>query len=83
MKKLFFFLLLICAALFSTCKKISNSKIDACFYVKEYKTETPIANAQVIITRGKPGNGIGTEVVETLYTDNDGMASYKTKVDKD
>lgn len=66
-----------------SCKKISNNKIDACIYVKQYKTETPIPNAEVQILRGKPGLGYGTEVVETVYTDADGMAIYKTKVDKD
>ena len=66
-----------------SCKKISNNKIDACIYVKQFKTETPIPNAEVQILRGKPGLGYGTEVVETVYTDADGMATYKTKVDKD
>jgi hypothetical protein len=65
-----------------SCKKISNNKIDACIYVKQYKTETPIPNAEVQILRGKPGLGYGTEVVETVYTNEDGMATYKTKVDK-
>ncbi|MBK9477971.1 MAG: hypothetical protein IPP56_07600 [Bacteroidetes bacterium] len=75
-------LLVLCLFLISSCKKISNSKIDACIYVKQYKTETPIANAEVQILRGKPGTGYGTELVETVYTNDDGKATYKTKVDK-
>jgi len=74
--------LVLCLFLISSCKKISNSKIDACIYVKQYKTETPIANAEVQILRGKPGTGYGTELVETVYTNDDGKATYKTKVDK-
>lgn len=79
--KTVFFLLLIILEV--SCKKISNNKIDANIYVKQYKTETPIANAEVQILRGKPGAGYGTELVETTYTDADGKATYKTKVDKD
>ncbi|MBL0049272.1 MAG: hypothetical protein IPP32_14395 [Bacteroidetes bacterium] len=67
----------------ASCKKISNSKIDAKIYVKQYKTEEPIVNSEVQIFRGKPGTGFGTELVETIYTNTEGIASYKTSVDKD
>lgn len=66
-----------------SCKKISNNKIDACIYVKQYKTETPIPNAEVQILRGKPGLGYGSEVIETVYTNANGKATYKAKGDKD
>lgn len=71
-----------CLIFLISCKKISNNKIDATIYVKEFKSETPIVNAEVQILRGKPNLGYGTELVETIYTDNDGKAIYKTKVDK-
>ncbi len=65
----------------SGCKKIDNNEADATIYVKEYKTETPIANAMVLITRGRPGSGVGSSVVDTLFTDSNGKAGYGKTLD--
>lgn len=75
-------LLILLAVSFSTCKKVKNNEIDATIYVKQYGTNTPIANAEVLITRGKPGSGIGSTVVESIFTDANGKAIYDKTVDK-
>jgi len=67
---------------FSSCKKVSNDQIQAGIYVKQYKTNTPIANALVLITRGAPGSGVGTAIVDTLYTDEFGRVKYDKEVDE-
>lgn len=72
-----FFLLL--SIFLISCKKISQHKIDATIYVKEYKTEKPLVNAKVVITKGRSGSGIGTSEVTTLYTDAFGKVEYNTK----
>ncbi|MGI8893607.1 MAG: hypothetical protein ACR2GN_09140, partial [Bacteroidia bacterium] len=66
----------------SSCKKVKNDQIQAGIYVKQYKTNTPLANAMILITRGVPGSGVGTQVVDTLYTDANGRAAYNKKVDE-
>jgi hypothetical protein len=76
----FIFLSLI-ISLFS-CQKVKNDQVDATIYVKQYKTETPIANAMVLITRGRPGSGVGSAVVDTLYTDALGKAVYNKNIDE-
>ncbi len=66
----------------SSCKKVKNDQIQAGIYVKQYKTNTPLANAMILITRGVPGSGVGTQVVDTLYTDANGRAANNNKVDE-
>ncbi|MBK7856301.1 MAG: hypothetical protein IPJ79_16690 [Bacteroidetes bacterium] len=68
---------------FTSCKKVKNNQADATIYVKQYKTNAPIANAKILITRGKPGSGFGSSIVDTLYTDANGKASYKKTLDED
>ncbi|HNR18702.1 MAG TPA: hypothetical protein PKN75_07245 [Bacteroidia bacterium] len=68
---------------FTSCKKVKNNQADATIYVKQYKTNAPIANAKILITRGKPGSGFGTAIVDSLYTDANGCASYKKTLDED
>lgn len=69
---------------FTSCKKVKQDEIDATIYVKEYKTGTPIANARILITKGRGGSGIGSIEVETLYTDGEGKVDYNAKnVDED
>jgi hypothetical protein len=74
------FYLSVIISLFS-CQKVKNDEVDATIYVKQYKTATPIANAMVLITRGRPGSGVGSAVVDTLYTDASGKAVYNKKID--
>ncbi|MBA3285809.1 MAG: hypothetical protein H0U27_12225 [Nitrosopumilus sp.] len=50
--------------------------------MKQYKTNTPIANALVLITRGAPGSGIGSSIVDTLITDEFGRVEYNKNVDE-
>jgi len=65
----------------SSCKKVKNDQIQAGIYVKQYKTNSPIANAMILITRGVPPSGFGTTVIDTLYTDANGRATYNKNVD--
>ncbi|MBA3283755.1 MAG: hypothetical protein H0U27_01675 [Nitrosopumilus sp.] len=57
-------------------------QIQAGIFVKQHKTNTPIANAMLLITRGVPPSGFGTTVIDTLYTDGNGKAFYNKKVDE-
>nr|MBK9653471.1 hypothetical protein [Bacteroidota bacterium] len=57
--------------------------MDAKIKVVEYKTEKPIPYATVIITRGKPSSGIGTQQVTTLTTNENGEVLYNEKIDKE
>ena len=67
-----------------SCDKVKQDEIDATIYVKEFKTNKPIANAKVLITRGKSGSGYGGMEVATIYTDENGKADYGDKnADKD
>ncbi|MBK7854265.1 MAG: hypothetical protein IPJ79_04575 [Bacteroidetes bacterium] len=68
---------------FTSCKKVKNNQADATIYVKQYKTNAPIANAKILITRGKPGSGVGSSIVDSLFTDASGKASYKKTLDED
>jgi hypothetical protein len=77
-----FFAFVTVSFLCATCKKVKNNEIDASIYVKQYKTNTPIANAKILITRGTPGSGIGSTVVDSLFTDANGKATYNKTVDK-
>lgn len=75
-------LLAVTALLLPGCKKNDNNEADATIYVKQYKTETPIANAMVLITRGRPGSGVGGTVVDTLFTDSNGKVNYNKTLDE-
>jgi hypothetical protein len=68
---------------FAGCRKVKDNEIDATIYVKQYKTNAPIANAKILITRGTPSSGIGSTVVDTLFTDSNGKAIYDQAVDRD
>ena len=85
MKKYIILLILIITAL-TSCKKdkdkLSGNAIQAGIYVKQYKTETPIANAMILITRGAPHIGFGTTILDTLYTDANGRVAYNKVVDQ-
>nr|MBK9652248.1 hypothetical protein [Bacteroidota bacterium] len=60
--------------LFSSCRKVKRDEIKVTIYVKEFKTEKPIANALVSITRGDVYGG--TDLVTTLTTNENGEAFY-------
>ena len=67
--------LIVCYCLpFSSCHKVKSDEIKVTITVKEYKTDKPIANAIVSITIGK--NQIGTNLVATLTTNENGEAFY-------
>ena len=78
-----FLILFFVITVFAGCKKVKNNEADATIYVKQYKTGTPIANAKILITRGRPGSGIGSSIVDSLFTDSNGKASYKKTLDED
>ncbi len=52
-------------------------------HVRQYKTGVAIANAKVVITKGNPGNGVGTVPVDTVFTDSDGNATFSGVMDHD
>jgi hypothetical protein len=81
MKKYIILIALIITGL-ASCKKVKDNQIQAGIYVKQYKTNTPIANAMVLITRGVPGSGVGTQIVDTLFTDANGRVAYNNQVDE-
>ncbi|MBL0053629.1 MAG: hypothetical protein IPP29_20100 [Bacteroidetes bacterium] len=60
---------------------MKNDQIKVTIYVKEYKTEKPIANAIVSITRGDAY--YGGHLVTTLTTNENGEAYYDEIVDMD
>jgi hypothetical protein len=83
MKKYILYTILIITVLTSCRKEKDNMHgMKAGIYVKQYKTNTPIANAMVLITRGVPGSGVGSQIVDTLYTDANGRVAYNKKVDE-
>jgi hypothetical protein len=82
MKKYIILVTLLITGLSSCKKDVKHDQIQAGIFVKQYKTNTPIANAMVLITRGVPGSGVGTQIVDTLYTDANGRAAYNEKVDE-
>jgi hypothetical protein len=83
MKKLYPLLAMaLLITVFACCKKVKDNEIEAAIYVKQYKTNAPLANAKILITRGKPGSGIGSTVVDSLFTDSNGKATYNKTVDK-
>jgi hypothetical protein len=83
MKNYILYTILIITVL-TSCRKEKDTMhgMQAGIYVKQYKTNTPIANAMVLITRGVPGSGVGSQIVDTLYTDANGRVAYNKQVDE-